>query len=190
MKYSKTEIVESIRSGKDREVLTLMYKEIFPKLERYILNNSGTKDDSKDVFQEAILVFYQNVMEDKFDKIMDVSGFVLTVGRNSWINRVRKLSKEIDDSHLEYMEELSPSPLVSLLVNEKWDAYNQLFDSIGAKCKEILTYSIFDKRSMREIAELMTFSNENAAKTHNYRCKQRLMELVSENKELADLLRS
>lgn len=190
MKYSRAEIVESIRSGRDREVLNLLYKELYPKLERYILNNSGTKDDSKDMFQEAILVFYQNIMEDKYDRITDISGFVLTVARNNWINKVRKLSKEVDAHHLDSMYENAPSPLVSMIMNEKWKAYNNLFDALGTKCKELLTYSIFDKRSMREIAELMAFSNENAAKTHNYRCKQRLTELVAENKELTDLLRS
>ena len=167
-----------------------MYKEIYPKLERYILGNSGTKDDSKDVFQEAILIFYQNVMEDKYDKIMDVTGFVLTVGRNNWINKARKLSKEVDSTMLESYEEIAPSPLISIILTEKWQAYNQLFGAIGDKCKELLTYSIYEKRSMKEIAELMLFPNENAAKTHNYRCKQKLMELVAGNRELTDLLKS
>ncbi len=190
LRFTKEVIVASIKSGKDSEVLTAMYKELYPKLERYVLMNSGSKDDSKDVFQEAILVFYTNVMENKIDRISEITGFILTVGRNIWINKARKLNKQVGATALESHEELSPSPLASLIMSEKWAAYQELFDSLGDKCRDLLTYSVYDKLSMKEIAAKMGFPNENAAKTHNYRCKQKLMELVEGNSELTELLRS
>jgi RNA polymerase sigma factor (sigma-70 family) len=167
-----------------------MYKEIYPKIERYVTGNAGTKEDSKDVFQEAILVFYNNVINGQYDRINEITGFIITVSRNIWINKVRKLKKEVESNLLENYEDLSPSPLISIIMEEKWAAYHDLFENIGSRCKELLNYSVYEKLSMKEIAIKMNFSNENAAKTQNYRCKQKLMDIVSGNKELTDLLKS
>jgi RNA polymerase sigma factor (sigma-70 family) len=190
LKFTKEHIIESIRSGKDREVLSAMYKEIYPKIERYVTGNSGTKEDSKDVFQEAILVFYNNVINGNYDRINEITGFIITVSRNIWINKVRKIKKEVEGSVLENYVDHSPSPLISIIMEEKWTAYQELLDNIGSKCKELLNYSVYEKLSMKEIAVKMNFANENAAKTHNYRCKQKLMHLISSNQELTDLLKS
>lgn len=167
-----------------------MYKEIYPKVERYILSNSGTREDSKDIFQEAILAFYKYVIEDRCDRIYDVQGFIIGIGKNLWINRARKLSKEVDVTALSELEERSPGPLIGLILSEKWRAYQALFENIGEKCRQLLSFSVNENLSMREIAEKMGLPNENAAKAQNYRCKQKLMELIGENKELTDLLKS
>lgn len=171
-------------------MLNAMYKEIYPKMERFILGNSGSKDDSKDIFQEAILVFYTNVVENKVDRITEITGFILGVGRNLWINKAKRMNRQVESSVLESHETQAPSPLVTMIMSEKWSAYQQLFDSLGDKCRELLTYSVYERISMKEIAQKMGFANENAAKTHNYRCKQKLMEQVERNMELTELLKS
>jgi RNA polymerase sigma factor (sigma-70 family) len=190
LKFTKEHIIESIKSGKDREVLSAMYKEIYPKIERYVTGNTGSKDDSKDVFQEAILVFYNNVINGNYDRINEITGFIIKVSRNIWINKVRKTNKEVEANLLENYEDHTPSALITLIMDEKWAAYQDLFDNIGSRCKELLNYSVYEKISMKEIAIKMNFANENAAKAQNYRCKQKLMDLVSANEELTDLLKS
>lgn len=166
-----------------------MYKEIYPKIERYVTANSGTTADSKDVFQESILVFYNCIITGKYDRINDITGFIINVGRNFWINKVRAKSKEVEADHLENFVDQSPSPLISIIMHEKWKAYQDLLDNLGTRCKELLTYSIYEKRSMKDIAEIMGLPNENAAKTQNYRCKQKLNELVAGNRTLTDLFK-
>jgi len=190
LKYSKEHIVEAIRQRKDREVLAAMYREIYPKVARYVTGNSGSEDDSKDVFQEAILVFYQLVITERYNRIQDITGFLIKVSRNIWINKVKRTKKEVSVELLAEHEDYAPSPLISMIMNEKWSAYHILFNNLGSKCREMLTYSIYQKLSMKEIALKMSLSNENAAKTQNYRCKQKLMEIVSANKDLKDLLKS
>lgn len=190
MKFTKEHIIESIRSGKDAEVLTRMYKEIYPKIERYVKSNSGSREDSKDVFQEAILVFYNIVIKDKSDGIKDVTGFIITVGRNIWINKVRSRKKEIESDILENFQDHAPSPLITIIMNEKWEACQELLNSLGPRCKQLLGYTLYEKLSMKEIAVKLGFANENAAKTQNYRCKQKLNEMVSGNRELLDLFKS
>ena len=184
MSYSKEEIIIGIKSRKDRMVLNWMYKYIYPKVKSYILANSGTEDDSKDVFQEAVLTFYNLVMNNKSDKITDVEGFVLVVARNKWINKVRTKKKEINTEFLENESDNQNGPLVNMILNEKWNAFQDLIDQIGERCKELLAYSLYEKLSMTEIAERMGFISADAAKTTHYRCKQKMIDLVTKNKQL------
>ena len=53
-------IIEELQKG-NTKVFTLIYNS-YPLIENYILNNSGSKEDAKDVFQNALLVFYQNFL--------------------------------------------------------------------------------------------------------------------------------
>lgn len=190
MKFSKEHIIEGIKKGKDREVLTEMYRVIYPKVYRYVTGNKGSEDDSKDVFQEAVLVFYRQVVDGKTDRITDITGFVIAVSRNIWINKAKRMRKEVEADMLEYYDGGDPNPLIQLLMGEKWSAYRKLFELVGEKCRELLTYSVYEKLSMEEIAVKMNLPNANAAKTQNYRCKQKLIDIVSSNKELTSLLKS
>jgi len=76
-----------------------------------------------------------------------------------------------------------------LIVKEREDYVVNMFSKLGNTCKQILLYSIFHKFSMKEIKEKMNFTSENVAKTKNYKCKQRLIELVKENASVENMLR-
>lgn len=187
----REEIIGIIRRREDRKLLDFLYKKVFPKVRRYVTGNSGNQADSEDVFQEAVLVLYKQVAEEKYDNIQDFEGFLMKVSKNIWINKARRLSRFEDrDFNDDIMGSDSFDPLVKLIMEEKWQAFDDLFQKLGEKCRELLTYSVFDKLSMDEIAVKMSFTNANAAKTNNYRCKQKLADLVMENQELANLLQS
>lgn len=190
MNYSKEHIITSIRSRNDRAVLEWMYKTIYPKVKKYILSNNGTVEDSKDIFQEAVLTFYNLVLDDKVDKIVDVEGFVIVVSRNKWINKVRLKKKEVNSEFLENESDNQDDALVNMIMKEKWKAFQDLLNQIGERCKELLSYNLYEKLSMEEIAEKMGLTNANAAKTTNYRCKQQMIELISKNKGLANSLKA
>jgi len=55
--YSDKAILEAIRNGEDG-VLMHLYKQVLPKIKNYILKNNGSEDDAKDIFQDAVVIFY------------------------------------------------------------------------------------------------------------------------------------
>ncbi len=50
--YSDDEFVAAIRRGDDR-ALAQLYRLHFPMISHYVLQNSGTEDEAKDVYQEG-----------------------------------------------------------------------------------------------------------------------------------------
>ncbi len=188
--YTEKEIISAIRTGADSSVFLYLYEKVFPKVRAYILKNSGDLDESKDIFQDALLVFCTKVKADTYVHQTEIDGFIYAVSRNLWINRLkiknRKSVTPIDD--LPILDDNDTDQLVKFKERDK--TIETLFEQLGERCKELLLNTIYNKLSMTEICQKMGFANENVAKTKNYKCKQRLIGLAENNKaELIELLR-
>ncbi len=190
MEYTDREILELIRVGNDDKALSFIYKKTFPKIKNLILKNGGRDDEAKDIFQDAVISFYNYVKQGKFDAGNAIDAFIYSVSRNLWINYVKKQNR-VTELNTEYdqVAEVGGDSLSYLISNERTTLVTELLDMIGERCKELLLNSIYHKLSMREICEKMGFSTENAAKTSNYKCKQKLVEIVKNSPSLADILK-
>jgi RNA polymerase sigma factor (sigma-70 family) len=175
------QVIAAIKDGRDDKVLGDLYEYVLPKVTAFIRTNNGSDDEAFDVFQDAIVILFKQVTLGKYDEQYDVGGFVYSVCRNLWINRVKKINKHVStDSSLNELE--TKSHLDELYDEEKRKVVEYLFGKLDFKCKELLTLSIYKHLTMEDIALRLGFASENAAKTANYRCKKKMMELVKESK--------
>lgn len=181
------DILLAIRTGQnERKVLELLYEVLLPKVKMICVKYRMKDVEAYDVFQESILKLYDYVKRGKFNESYTIESFILIVARNKVIDIIRKAKNRVE---VELEDHKTPEDLIvdtdQLMTKEKRKAINQLFASIGEKCKELLLLSKFDKRSMTEICELMGFKSENSAKTQAYKCKKKLIESLEENPSLA-----
>jgi len=186
--FSTDEILKAITSGKDRMVFNHLYDDCLPKIERFILRNNGDKDEAYDIFQDAILIFYKQVKLNRFKKEYEVQGFIYTVGRNLWINRIKKRNKQISMDDQVLLAETNP--LQDLITKERENIISEVLSLLGERCKTLLTFSIYHNYSLDNIRKIMGFSTVNAVKTKHYKCKQRLIKLVKDNKEFKNTLQN
>ncbi|MDG1477450.1 MAG: sigma-70 family RNA polymerase sigma factor [Vicingaceae bacterium] len=182
--YTDKEIIESIRKGKTERVLSYLYDTAQYKIRKWILKNNGSEEEAQDIFQDAVLSFYNYVLENRFDEGKSVQGFLFAIGKNAWVNRAKQKNRLITGE--KEMEKMDSVPDDVALISQSMDDDNTkkieaLLDKLGERCKQMLTYSIFYDMRMDEIAETMGFANANAAKTKNYKCKQRLIGIIKEN---------
>jgi RNA polymerase sigma factor (sigma-70 family) len=182
--YTDQEIIESIRKGKTDRVLSYLYDTSQYKIRNWILKNNGSDEEAQDIFQDAVLSFYNYVLENRFDEGKSVDGFLFAVGRNAWRNRAKQKNRLITgEKEMEKMERVPDDvALISQSMDEdKSKKIEALLGMLGERCKQLLIYSIFYDIRMDEIAETMSFANANAAKTKNYKCKQRLIGIIKEH---------
>ncbi|HTF81353.1 MAG TPA: sigma-70 family RNA polymerase sigma factor [Cytophagales bacterium] len=189
MSYSDKEVLDKIRKGQDDEVLKYLYAKSFPSVKQLVMSNSGDADEAKDIFQDAILVFYRHVKTNKFDESQAVGGFIYTVSRNLWINyytriKIKKTELTSQQEEIEYEGNI----LSELISDEREAQVLQVFTQLGDRCKDLLINTVYHKLSMKEICDKMGFSNENSAKTQHYKCKQRLIDLIGNNSAFKNLL--
>lgn len=187
-KYSDLEIIEAIKKGKDDAVLSFLYKEVFPKVRHYIRGNKGNDDEAKDIFQDAVLIFYKKTKQSTIPEVINITAYICLISKNLWINRAKKLNTITEMPSGDFVngdEDL----LSNIIIEEKKNALTNLLSQIGDECKKLLKLSVYDNMSMKEICAIMGYSSENVAKTYNYRCKQKLVQLVMKNKEMVNLLK-
>ena len=187
--FSDEEIIKTIKRGRDTKVYHQFYKLIFPKIKKMVLYKGGNDEDARDVFQDAIIVFYKKVKTNSYEHRTEIDAFIYSVSRNIWYNKIRKEKRQ------NYFKEGEESQLVATYKDfqqdeERTEMIMAIFSKIGERCKQLLTYKFYDGLNMKEITEKMGFGNENSAKTQHYKCKQKLIELVSAKKyKLENILR-
>jgi RNA polymerase sigma factor (sigma-70 family) len=184
-------IIESIRNGSNDQALSYLYDKPLRKIRKYILSNNGSTEDANDIFQDAVVILFNQIINNKYKSDLDIDGFLFSVSRNLWIDKVRRekrmLNKDftIETNHTDFNDQLK-----DLIVKEKSAALRTVFEKLDEKCRKILHYTIYEKLSMKEISVKMGYSNENVAKSNHYRCKTYLAKLVKEDESLLNLLKN
>jgi RNA polymerase sigma factor (sigma-70 family) len=180
-----------IKQGKDRDVVPVLYKKVFPVVRKYIVSHGGLKEDAFDVFQDALADFYKQVMKGEFNEQYKVYGFLFRFSVNKWINKVKRNQKVVfkeDMTDFDRAEEYPQSDYVLLGKDE--NLLQNLFAPIGAKCIELLNYTVFSQMVMEDIAVRMGFPSVAAVKMQQQRCKQKLIQEIERNPSLMDKLRT
>ncbi|MGN6646129.1 MAG: RNA polymerase sigma factor [Cytophaga sp.] len=184
-------IVSLIKSGKDREVVPVLYKKVYPLVEYYIVRNSGTKDDASDVFQDTLLLFYKQIMQDSFDEKYKVFGYLYKISLYKWMNKAKKNNriKFVDGiENLDYLmvhettNETIPNPDENII--------RKLFSPIGEKCIELMTYTTYSSLLLEDIMLRMELNSVAAVKMQLKRCKEKLLKQIEENPSLINQLKN
>jgi RNA polymerase sigma factor (sigma-70 family) len=184
MGYSDNEIIDAIYNGNDRDVLKFMYNSLFPKVKKFILNNSGDTDAAFDIFQDTILVFYKYVKMKKFNPKYEISAFVYTVSRNLWLNCLRKEKREVTMPAFFDSSDTGSDIMEHIITREREEMISGVLSQLGKRCEQLLRYSVFYKLKNNEICEKMGFRTENAVKTRKYKCMQKLISLIESRPSL------
>ena len=176
----QNDLVAAIKAH-DTIVLQSLYVETFPKVEVYILRNNGTKDQAKDVFQEAVIALWRAAKEDRFTaKSLDAAkGYLYTIAKNKWVDYLRssRYKKEISSEIVMTNHTIADEEVEGIDYELKLQKAQQAFKQLGASCKELLTKFYFEKMSLNEIANLLDL-DAASARNKKYRCMQRLRGLA------------
>lgn len=188
---SDKEILEAIRNGNDNAALSALYKLVLPGVIKYINKSGGNKSEACDIFQDVIMAFYKSAVNNTFnEEKYKIQGFLFTMCKNYWINRVQRSKKSVtlveEEQELNFIEERTI--LDDMVLKERDQLLNKLFSFLDKKCIDILTLSVYNKNTMKEIATKLGMSSDNVAKINNYRCKQKLIDLASVNPVLKSML--
>lgn len=174
--------IDRLKAG-DADILKELYSSNYPKVEQYVLQNKGTTEHAKDVYQEAFLAVWQKIRTGTFteNRPGSINGFLYTVAKNKWLDYLRS-------SHFKKTLELTENNMTEPIHDQYYDAQKdreemklkrtmESFRNLNTECKEILIKFYYQKMSLREIAVLINI-DEASARNKKYRCMQKLRELT------------
>lgn len=148
---------------------------------KLVITNSGTEEEARDVYQEALIVFWQKAVSGKLVLTSKMSTFIYSICQNLW-------RKELDRKKRLSNEERDLPVTIDTESEERNKIIAKCIDQLGDTCKKVLMYYYFDEMSMQEIADKLGFANTDTAKTKKYKCKQKLDELIKAQYSELDFL--
>lgn len=161
----------------DKKAIETIYKENYNLVQALVVNNSGTSEDAKDIFQEAMIVLYEKVQSGSFELNCQIRTFVYSVSKRLWLKRLIQQNRfSISDGHEEVVsvdEEMDEHERR----NTEFVMMEKAMNGLGEPCKSLLEAFYLQKKSMQEIAGNFGYTNSENAKNQKYKCLMRLKKL-------------
>lgn len=179
-------IVQGIRD-QDKQILKSIYSIYFPTIKRYILENRGSEQDAKDVFQEGIIIIYRKIKEGNLNLTSSFKSYIYAVCRFVWLKQLTKEKENAEqlDTYLEY-EEVPDVSLDEYEKNEQYKLYQKHFLRLEKDCQKLL--QLFLKNvPLKDIAEELGIGSQIYIKRKKYKCKEQLVRYIKSDPDFKEM---
>lgn len=162
----------------DKKAVETIYKDNFNMVQSLIINNNGTAQEAKDIFQEAMIVLLEKARSGNFELNCQIKTYLYSVCRRLWLKKLQQNSRftnEIENT-------VGTVPVEEdLEEHERRDAEFEIMEkaigSLGEPCKSLIEAFYIQKRNMQDIASQFGYTNADNAKNQKYKCLMRLKKL-------------
>lgn len=176
--------LEKIPNG-DYEPLIAFYKKYRNDFIRWAIRNySCSEEEAKDVFQEVMISFFQNIRSGQIHTLSSgIKTYLWAIGKNHLLNRLKKnkrlvtftsfkdikLSDQINDEMAKKEEQQHNHELV-----------RKYLSLLGEKEQKILRLYYIEQLPMSVIAEKMGYKNADVAKKKKYEVMKKLARIIAQ----------
>ena len=175
VQFTDNQFIDGLRTG-NSEVLTALYKKYYSIVLKLIVNNSGTEDAATDIYQETIIVLYENAQKLSFGLNCKLQTYIYSIAKRLWLKQLKKNGKTFlfkDDDENELVD-ITEDFNEHLSKEADLDKMNKSLVELGEPCSALIKDFYVHKLSMEEIADKFGYTNADNAKTQKYKCLQRL----------------
>jgi RNA polymerase sigma factor (sigma-70 family) len=162
----------------DRQAIETIYSRHYSMVQSLVINNNGSADDAKDIFQEAMIVLYEKSRSGTFELHCQLKTYIYSVCRRLWLKRLQQQQKYLPE--MNGLEDTVP-------VEDDLDRHDQqnrdfqlmekALSSLGEPCKSLLEAFYLQKKNMSDIASGFGYTNSDNAKNQKYKCLMRLKKI-------------
>jgi RNA polymerase sigma factor (sigma-70 family) len=171
----------------DSKAIETIYKDNFSMVQAFILQNNGSYDDARDIFQEAMIALYEKAQSESFVLTCQIKTYVYSICRRLWLKRLQQLGRY--SNQVDSLDETVPVE-EDLEIHEKRNAEFAIMDramnSLGEPCKSLLEGYYLKRMGMQELAEEFGYTNADNAKNQKYKCLMRLKKLFFSQYNIGD----
>jgi RNA polymerase sigma factor (sigma-70 family) len=165
-------------AASDKKAVETLYKENFNMVQALIINNNGSADDAKDIFQEAMIVLYEKVRTGSFELNCQIKTFVYSVSRRLWLKRLQQQNRyTAPGDSMESVVAVEEDLEAHEQRNTEFDMMEKAISNLGEPCKSLLEAYYLQKQNMQVIAAKFGYTNAENAKNQKYKCLVRLKKI-------------
>jgi len=185
-----TNIITKLKANDDRivdQAFSLLYREHYPVIRSFITNNSGSEEDAADIFQDALIVLYDKVRDEKFELKCALRTFIYSICRNLWLKKLTGKKQDLIKTEAFSSVELEPNIADILEDNEQSKLIMKYLQKIGGDTEKLLIHFYFDGMKTEEVTQRMGYANEQVTRNKKSRCLKKLRGLLLESTLFRDL---
>jgi DNA-directed RNA polymerase specialized sigma24 family protein len=160
----------------EREKLFVgLYKKAFPAVAKYISKMGGSFDEAKDIFQDALVIYYEKVVNKSIVLQTNEQAYLVGIAKHLWSAKFK------DNLHyapldslpaFDFSEDEDSQPSSARLMH--------YLETAGQKCMEILKAFYYDNLPVNTIAGLFGYSGTRSATVQKYKCMEKVRETIKE----------
>jgi RNA polymerase sigma factor (sigma-70 family) len=182
--YTTEEIIKGIAERKDR-IIDYIYTFYYEDIRKMIMVNRGSREDARDIFQEALFVIYQKIILDGLTLKCHFKTYLYSVCRLLWLNVLRKRIHSTGTA--DGLADLNPSQFtIGTTAEAGQQIFTKHFDEMSKNCRKILDL-YFKNVSLDDVCIIMGYKNIQITKDKYYRCKKTLYTRIYNDPEFKKL---
>jgi len=150
-----------------------LYKKAFPAVAKQVSKMGGCFDDAKDVFQDALVIFYEKSVQSGITLQTNEQAYLLGIAKHLW-------AKKFKESILNTSLDLQSDIVDDHALHPSQNKLMHYLETAGQKCMELLKAFYYDNLPVRSIADLFGYSGERSATVQKYKCMEKVRETIKE----------
>ncbi len=161
-------LIEDCETQTREELFIELYEEVFPKVAAFIKKMGGNLDDTKDIFQDGLVIYYEKKMSADLMIRVDETAYLIGICKHLWYKKHQQdaRNQQLDvTSGLFSVDESGKNVSKRIL---------DFIESSGKKCLDLLQAFYFDKLNMKDIAHKFNFSGERSATAQKFKCLEKV----------------
>lgn len=162
--------------------LAQLYRRAFPLVRRHVCQQGGSAQDAQDVFQDALVVLYEQAVGGKLVLTASASTYLLGIGRHLWHHEQRRRARHPHEALPDTLAHLATEPPTPA---EPTVAVLDYVEQLGEKCKSILLAFYYFQQPLAQIAEIHHYRSVRSATVQKFKCLERLRHSVRQALTLA-----
>jgi len=191
--FPDPELVANLKAGRRmEESIKELYRNYFDGLCWYIMNNSGSRQDAEDIFQEVLVSFIELVQQDKFRGEASIKTFLFSLNRFTWLNELKRRGRALarEEKYEKAQDRVELDTSQHIADREGKAEVLRIVGELGETCKKILLLFYYENLSMREILDRTDYETEQVVRNKKYKCLKQLEQMVNANPALKQTLKN
>ena len=178
--HSDNSLLTKIAEG-DRHALHVLYqkhREAFLgwACKRY----QCSEDDAADLYQDAIIVLYENALAGKITGNSKLRTYLFGVGKNLILKNYEQYKRFADLETEDPRDNKTPVSAVdeSIILTERQQALQLALQELGEACRRLLIRFYYDKFSTEAMMSEFGYKTKDVVKSQKARCMRSLRNLL------------
>ncbi|MEP1096076.1 MAG: sigma-70 family RNA polymerase sigma factor [Cyclobacteriaceae bacterium] len=164
--------LEELSTCTRETAITKWYEEVFPLAAAYIQRRGGNLEEAKELFQEAIVLYYEKLMSGDVRHEVEDGAYLMGIVKKRWLKHRKQFGGNESLEHIDVTEERVQEPLTQKLLH--------YLKQSGERCMDLLQSFYYEKLTMKQMADRYGYTSERSATVQKYKCLEKVRDEIKQ----------